>query len=206
MNTMDIYGHPFSAPTREVRVLCHELSLEYRLIPVKQDRRQPYLPEALDPACRVPMLEDEGFSLSEVHAIQRYLAGKQPSSWYPAELVERALVDQWLDWQGQRFGPACALLAYHRFFAQTGPAGEPLVDQALALLQRILPELETRLERHDYLGGTAPTLADIAVASSVAYLELAGMTLQEQPMAQGWWQRFRARASWSATHPELESA
>uniref|UniRef100_UPI00356712B1 glutathione S-transferase N-terminal domain-containing protein n=1 Tax=Immundisolibacter sp. TaxID=1934948 RepID=UPI00356712B1 len=72
--TLDLYGHSWSAPSREVRILCAELALDYRFIEVKQAEAGDYLPEALNPACKVPMIDEGGFILGEAHAILRYLA------------------------------------------------------------------------------------------------------------------------------------
>lgn len=201
---MDLYGHHLSAPTREVRILCQELGIKYQLIPVKQDPDSPYLPEVLDPMCRVPMIDDEGFYLSEVHAIQRYLAAKKPSPWYPEQIARRALVDQWLAWQGLRLAPQCGLIVYHRLFANTGPQAEPLIEQALGLLHGVLPELNSQLDRQAYLCGESPTLADIAVSSSLTYLEMARIDLAEYPATLTWWQKLKIRVSWQKTAPENE--
>ena len=43
-------------------------------------------------------MDEGGFILWESHAILRYLAAKYGPEWYPSDLRERAIVDQWLDW------------------------------------------------------------------------------------------------------------
>ncbi|MGK2942307.1 MAG: glutathione S-transferase family protein, partial [Immundisolibacter sp.] len=114
--TLDLYGHPWSAPTREVRILCAELAVDYRFIEVKQAEAGDYLPEALNPACKVPMIDADGFILGEAHAILRYLAVGHDTAgaWYPAAPQVRARVDQWLDWQALRLGRLAADLVRQR--------------------------------------------------------------------------------------------
>ena len=196
---MNLYGHQESAPTREIRILCEELGLSYQMVPVKQDRSSPYLPELLDPACRVPMIDDQGFILSETHAIQRYLTTKCASPWYPSDRTHRALVDQWMDWQALRLAPQCALIAYHRVFANTGPSAEALVGVAEGILHKILPELEDRLKNERFITGNTPTLADIGVACYLDYLVRAAVDLSHYPAIRNWWHAFGNRPSWSRT-------
>ena len=54
--------------------------------------------KAVNPSCLDPTLDDEGFRLTESGAIIRYLAGKTGSEAYPANLEERARVDEAMEW------------------------------------------------------------------------------------------------------------
>jgi glutathione S-transferase len=197
---MDLYGHPWSAPTREVRILCTELGVAYRLVEMNRAQDSDYLPEALNPACRIPMIDDDGIVLGEAHAIMRYLVARHApgGAWYPAELAARAAADQWLDWQALRLGPLAATLARERLFAPGGPdAGA--VERAQGLLARILPELEVQLRDRPYLGGAHPTLADIAVYTSLDYLRLASFDPSGFHAMFRWYQSFHARDACATT-------
>lgn len=196
--TIDLYGHPWSAPTREVRILCAELGIEHRFIEVKQAEAGDYLPEALNAACKVPMIDADGFILGEAHAIVRYLATTHGGdAWYPAEPQARAKVDQWLDWQGLRLGRLAAQLVRERRF-KPGGADEAACAEAERLLGLILPELDMELKAAPFVCGAAPTLADIAIFSSVEYLHLAGYGLGALAAIQAWFTVCAGRPGWAA--------
>lgn len=197
--TIDLYGHPWSAPTREVRILCAELGIDYRFIEVKQAEAGDYLPEALNAACKVPMIDDDGFILGEAHAIARYLAVTHGGeAWYPAAPQARARVDQWLDWQALRLGRLAAQLARERHF-KPGPADAAACAEAERLLGLILPELDMELKAAPFVCGAQPTLADIAIFTSVEFLQLARFELGSYPALCGWFEACATRPGWPAS-------
>ena len=199
--TIDLYGHPWSAPTREVRILCAELGVDYRFIEVKQAEAGDYLPEALNAACKVPMIDEGGFILGEAHAILRYLAATRGAdAWYPTAPQARARVDQWLDWQALRLGRLAAQLARERHF-KPGPADTAACAEAERLLGLILPELDMELKAAPFVGGPHPGLADIAIFTSAEYLRLAGFALEPFAALQTWFMACAARPGWSADPP-----
>jgi glutathione S-transferase len=194
--TIDLYGHPWSAPTREVRIACAELGIEHRFIEVKQAEAGDYLPEALNAACKVPMIDADGFILGEAHAIVRYLAATHGGdAWYPVAPQARARVDQWLDWQALRLGRLAAQLARERRFKPGGP-DEAACAEAERLLGLILPELDMELKAAPFIGSEQPTLADIAVYTSVEYLRIAGFGLASFPAIARWADTCTARPGW----------
>ena len=196
--TLDLYGHPWSAPTRELRILCAELCVDYRFIEVKQAEAGDYLPEALNAACKVPMIDADGFILGEAHAIARYLAATHGGdSWYPAEPRTRARVDQWLDWQALRLGRLAAQLARERRFRR-GEPDELTCAEAERLLRLILPELDMELKAAPFVCGDRPTLADIAIFSSAQYLRLAGFDLGPFAALCAWYEACASRPGWPA--------
>jgi glutathione S-transferase len=194
--TLDLYGHPWSAPTREVRILCAELGIEHRFIEVKQAEAGDYLPEALNAACKVPMIDADGFILGEAHAIVRYLAATHGGdAWYPVEPQSRAKVDQWLDWQALRLGRLAATLARERHFKPGGP-DEAACAEAARLLGLILPELDMELRTTSFVCGKQPTLADVAIYTSVEYLHLGGFDVTPFPAIARWADTCTARPGW----------
>ena len=202
--TLDLYGHPWSAPTREVRILCSELGIEHRFIEVKQAEAGDYLPEALNPACKVPMIDEDGFILGEAHAILRYLAARHDpaGAWYPAAIDSRSTVDQWLDWQALRLGRLAAELARQRRFRPDAPDAVACA-QAERLLGLILPELDMELKASAFVCGQTPTLADIAIFTSVDYLRLAGFDSARFGALGAWFQTCAARPAWAASAHSL---
>ena len=97
---MKLYYHPASTTSRIVMMFAAEegIALDYQIVDLMTGEHLKPDYKALNPNCLVPMLEDEGFRLTESAAIIRYLAGKYGSSAYPADLKERARVDEAMEW------------------------------------------------------------------------------------------------------------
>ena len=192
---MDIYGHPLSAPTREILILCAELGIEYDFIEVKQGD-QPYLPEALNPLCKVPMIDDDGFMLAEVHAIQRYLVGQYgaDSKLYPAEPAPRGIADQWLAWQLQRLALQSAEQFYCKRLNAQVEDGESRLAASANLLRQLLPELELALT-DGTLDGKQLSLVVIALVVSLDQLVASDFDLTRWPAISAF------EASWVGVAP-----
>lgn len=67
---------------------------------LRENIRQEY--RKVHPDAKIPAIYDSknDVSLFESHAILRYLHSSRdtPDHWYPSDPVQRALVDQFLDW------------------------------------------------------------------------------------------------------------
>src|SRR5262245_59298380 len=103
-----LYNHPFSQHGRRVVALLEEAGLSYQLEPLAMDQREHHSARflRLNPNHQVPVLVDGDLVLAESNAILRYLCSKH-ELWdlYPRDLVARARVEQWLDWNQWRLGP-----------------------------------------------------------------------------------------------------
>ncbi|MET0185427.1 MAG: glutathione S-transferase, partial [Achromobacter sp.] len=104
-----ILGKATSINVRKVLWTCEELDLPF----VREDwgagfkstQTAEFL--ALNPNAMVPVIRDGDFVLWESNAICRYLAGKRPRhGLLPEDPAQRALVDQWMDWQASELNPA----------------------------------------------------------------------------------------------------
>src|SRR5437016_3088268 len=98
-----IYG---AAKSRGLRTLwmVGELGLAYEhnnYLPRAPETRTPEF-RALNPNGRVPVIDDDGFVLSESMAINFYLAKKHGSALYPSDPRHEALALQWSLWETDR--------------------------------------------------------------------------------------------------------
>lgn len=67
----------------------------------------------INPFRRVPVIDDNGFVLTESVAILKYLAKKYkaPSHWYPEnDALTTARIDEYMNWQHQNLRQNCAML------------------------------------------------------------------------------------------------
>ncbi len=110
-----LYDNPVSSNALKVRFMLAELGLAYerRTVPFDLPRPDWYL--AVNPVGGIPAIADDDLLLAESHAILRYLADReQRTDLYPADLRQRAAVDEFLDRWAITFRPA--------FFRYESPA------------------------------------------------------------------------------------
>ena len=201
---MKLYGHTWSNAARRVQMLCEELAIPYTYETVDLLNGKQYTPEfqKLNPNSKVPAIDDDGFMLWESQAIMRYLADKHKAhSWYPAEPKARARVEQWLDWNQTRLGQEAAKIMFNTHFAGD-KRNDNAIEDAKKWLEKILPVLEDELKQHSYLGGNQPNLADIAVTTNLAYLEMCQHDLSPYPTVTRWYDGIKKRPSFAKTAPK----
>ncbi len=201
---MKLYGHPWSNAARRVQMLCEELGIAYTYETVALMDGQQYTPEyqKMNPNSKVPVVDDDGFMLWESQTIMRYLADKHKAhTWYPADLKARAQVEQWLDWNQTRLGPEAAKIMFNTHFAGDN-RNEQSIEDAKKWLLKILPVLNSVLETRAHLCGEQITLADLAIATNIAYLEACQYDFSAYPAIQPWYQAIKARPSFAKTVPK----
>ena len=96
---LKIYGHPGSRAARPLWV-CRELGLQYEHVPTHfadgGTKSAEFL--AINPAGRIPAIDDDGFRLAESMAINIYLAKKHGGELAPKSLEDEARMLQWSFW------------------------------------------------------------------------------------------------------------
>src|ERR1700730_4481182 len=96
-----ILGRANSFNVRKVLWICDELGLPFQRKDWGRGYQQTSDPVFLElnPIGLIPAVIDDGVVLRESNTIVRYLAAKHgPEKIYPRDLVERAQVEQWMDW------------------------------------------------------------------------------------------------------------
>ncbi|MCA9639647.1 MAG: glutathione S-transferase family protein [Polyangiaceae bacterium] len=169
-----LHFHPFSQHSRRVVALLNAAGIEHELAMVdliKGDNMQPsYL--ALNPNHKVPTLEDGDFRLYESNAILRYLCDKHDlSDWYPKDLKQRALVDQWLDWNQTRLAGPVFDVVFNKMFAGD-KADKAAIERGEKTLVELAKILDDALAGKSFLVGDKPTIADLSVASNATQLQI----------------------------------
>jgi glutathione S-transferase len=191
-----IYG---SAHSRTIRVLwmTGELGIPYEhkdWLPRAPETRTPEF-HALNPNYRVPVIDDDGFVLSESMAINLYLAKKHKSPLYPSDPKLEALALQWSLWETDRLDRQIVNYVRH---TTALPEAERNPEMAEAAWKEVAPAfdvLENSLAKSEWLAGTAFSVADLNVASSL-YRALT-IDLAKWPHVKAWlarcWQRPAAK-------------
>ena len=186
--TVKIYG---VARSRAFRTLwmAGELGLPYEHVKVDfadgGTRRPDYL--AINPNGHVPAIDDDGFKLWESMAINLYLAKKYGSGigLYPQNIEDEARAWQWSFWgMTEVERPALTVL-----LNRIGPEDRrdaAAADKAERALAAPLKVLDAAVAATPYLLGNDFTVADLNVASILAWGRQARVSLAAVPKAEAW--------------------
>ena len=204
---MKLYGFSASPRTWKVRAVAAQLGipLEYQpLDAFKGENRTPqYL--ALNPAGRMPTLVDGDFVLWESDAILQYLASKTPNTLWPDDPRTRADIMRWQNWQSAHWGSdACVPLTFQNLVKGIFGLGGPdaaVVSKATEAFNKEASVLDQHLAEHDWLVGSAPTLADFTVGSYLFYANEAKLPVAAYKNITRWFERLSALPCWAETAP-----
>ncbi len=200
---MKLYHFPSPNP-QKVTFALKELGLDCELIPVDLAKGQHKQPAflAVNPAGRVPVLVDDGTTLSESHAILAYL-GETTGRLWPVSTAGRAQALQWLFFLSQHIMPAAGEVALRIRARVTGVAvDEAVVARGEAALKAVLPIIEDRLQHNQWMLGDDFSLVDCAYCPIFNVIERAGFSLAGFPRVSAYLDAARARSAWKET-PKL---
>ena len=155
---LKLYWMPISQPARCVAWALEHAGVEYEsvnVMPGKDTRTAEYM-EKSGGIGTVPMIEDDGFFLSESHAILTYLAEKH-GDWelYPSDIRGRAKVQQYFNWHHRNVRNITTNMFAPAMRPDLGLAPAPLPTSAMKTV-------EAWLSKSEWIAGDAPTLADLS--------------------------------------------
>ena len=193
---LKLYGAARSRAVRNIWML-NELGLDYQhmdWLPRSPETKSAEFLK-LNSSGAVPVLDDNGFVLSESMSINFYLAKKHDGGLYPStpENVARAL--QWSFWETDRLDRAIVNHARHSSDLPVNERNPEVAETAWKDCVHSFQVLNTALEKSDWLVGSAFSVADLNVASAM-FRGLA-LDLSEWPNTQSWlhrcWDRLAAK-------------
>jgi glutathione S-transferase len=186
--TLKIYG---VARSRTARVLwmTKELGLDYEHVKVDfatgETRRPEHL--RLNPTGHIPVIDDDGFILWESMAINLYLAKKYDrSGLYPARLGDEARALQWSLWGMTEVERPLLTALLNRAVYPESERDAGAADEAEKNLAQPLGVLDAALGRSAYLLGGQFTVADLNVASILAWARPAQIDVSVFPRVAEW--------------------
>ncbi len=145
------------------------------------------LPAIID---RTPSDGDDQAIVFESAAILQYLAEKS-GRFLAQSGAARATTLSWLTWQAANLGPMGGQASH---FLRYAPRDQ---DYATARytgeLQRLLDVLEKRLSDCSYVAGDTYSIADIAIWPGRASAFVLGLSMDDYPATQRWFNRIRER-------------
>lgn len=173
-----IHRHPLSGHSHRVQLFASLIGIGHELVDVDllkgEHKKEPFL--SLNPAGQVPVIEDGETVVADSNAILIYLARRYAPEWLPADLVGEAEVQKFLSLAAGEiaYGPAAA-----RLITVFGAGLD--ADRCKAVAAVALGRLEKHLGGRDWLVGSRPSIADVAIYSYVAHAPEGNVSLDPYP-------------------------
>jgi len=189
------------AGSRAIRCLwmLEELGVPYTHVPV-DFRGQTRTPEflALNPNGHIPVLQDGDLVVWESLAVNLYLARRCGGPLAADGHAEEAACLQWSFWAVNEIERECVAILLHREALPEERRKPDAARQAEGRLRGPLKVLEAHLSQHDYLAASRFTVADLNVASILAWAKPAPDLIAAFPSVSAWLEAALSRPSWSS--------
>lgn len=199
-----IFVHPLSTPSLGVEFTAHASGIEFEKKVVNlqrgEQRSADYL--AVNRAGKVPALQDGDYRISESLTIMRYIAKRQDSDIYPADMQGQGHVEQWMDYVAHHVRNPFGRIQFNRLVAPMlgQPADENSIKMGLHFLEESLPIIDLKLEETEFLCGDTLSLADLTLLASLDPAEALKIDLSPYPFVTRWRQALRERDFYQNVH------
>jgi glutathione S-transferase len=187
---MLLYDSPVSGNCYKVRLLLAQLGIAYerQTVDVADRSNRPELLGDLNPSLRVPTLVlDDGRSLGESGAIIWYFG--EGTGFVPTDPYERAQVLQWMFFEQYDLEPSIAVARFWLRYSGRPEAFEDRREERTAAGYRVLDALEKHLASREWVVGSTPTLADIALYGYTHVAPEGGFELERYAAIRSWLDR-----------------
>ena len=204
---MKLYVNHAATTSRAVLAFCEaeDLDVELQVVDLMQGEHHEPPFSDLNPNRMIPVLDDDGFVLTESSAILRYLAAKSESDLYPADLRERARVDEMIAWFEANFYKDWGFqFVYPQLFPHhsrgSDAANRATVEWGLSQSRERLAVLDQHYlgGGRRYLVGDRLTIADFHAASILSLGDLIGCCLEDYPNVRAWYENITGSQTWTS--------
>lgn len=185
-----LYRYALSGHAHRAELMLSLLGLPYESVDVDllkgKQKQQEFL--ALNPFGQVPVIQDGPHTVADSGAILAYLSRRYDPAgrWWPLEPMAAAQVQRWLSVAA---GPLAEGPARARVQVLFERPREPACHQLAA---RLFGLMEQHLAGREYLVGTGPTVADVAMYTYTAHAPEGGVSLAPYPAIRAWLARVEA--------------
>lgn len=169
-----LYGRANSANVQKVTWCLAEMEVAYNRVDVGGAFGQVQTPEykAMNPNARVPTYVEDDFILWESNAILRYL-GQRHRKFMPLLLRNRAIMQQWLDWQQTTLMPAISPVFWGLVRTPVENRDQKAINDGIIATTAAMVILDQALKSTLYIAGDTLSLADFALGiMAYRYFEL----------------------------------
>ena len=209
--SLRIYGTAASRAARPLWV-AQELGLEYEHIALPYLGGATRTPEFLqvNPNGRIPVVDDDGVLVWESMACSMYLAerflGEGGLSLAAQTHAERAEILRWTFWVVTECEKDALQFLMHARLMPPERRKPQLAEESLRHLAGPMRILDRHLQDRPWLAGQRFTVADICVASVMAWAEGASELMAQCPQVSDWLQGCLARPAYQQVRFMAESA
>jgi glutathione S-transferase len=197
---LTVFGRRNSANVQKVMWLVAELRLPHRHVPRGGSFGGLDTLEfrAMNPAGKVPVIDDEGVIVWESHAILRYLAARYGAEqFWPEPPAKRARIEPWMDWSQTSFQPDFLTGVFWGLYRTPEPQRDwPAIRAALARCEEHTKILDDMLAVRPFLAGDTLSLADIAVGTLMFRYFTLDIERPARPHLEAWYRRLEDRPAY----------
>ena len=188
---LTVHGDIRSGNCLKVKWLLDRLGHDYRWIETDVlsgvTREPAFL--ACNPAGQVPVVVlDDGRALAQSNAILLYFG--EATAFVPTDPFDRARMFEWMFWEQYSHEPYIAVVRFQRLLG--GKAADEIEPRLMERGYAALARMEAALERADWLAGSAPTLADLALVAYTRAAHEGDFDLGGYPAVRAWIGRVEA--------------
>ncbi|XP_011693991.1 PREDICTED: glutathione S-transferase theta-1-like isoform X5 [Wasmannia auropunctata] len=202
--TLKLHYDLLSQPSRALYIFLKKCAIPFEEKIVNLKNLEQYTPEfeRINPFKRVPVMEHDGFSLSESVAIARYICRefKVDDHWYPSDSKKQAKVDEYLEWQHLNTRRHCLAYTLAKFLNPL-MGGKPPKPEKVAELESCMSDCIDIIENvwlkdKPFLTGDTISVADIFCACELEQPRMAGYDPKKgRPRMTAWIERVAAETS-----------
>jgi glutathione S-transferase len=193
-----LYGVPGSRAMRCLWML-EELGVPYENVKTAfgTDSRQPDYMKTINPNGHIPALQDSDVTLWESLAINLYLARKYDKGLWPKTVAGEGHTFKWSIWAMTEAEEPVVTALLHRTFYPEDQRDAAKAADAARRFETPLQVLDGELGGKSYLVGNDFSVADLNVASVIAWAPLGGISLSNAGNVSGWMKRCTARPAYA---------
>ncbi|XP_020574193.1 glutathione S-transferase F12-like [Phalaenopsis equestris] len=211
MASVKVFGSPASTEVQRVLACLFEKQVEFQLVKMDSFRGHRRMPECLkmQPGGEALTYQDQDKdALVESRAICRHVLEKFKNQGNRELLgegsLERALIEQWVETEAQKFDPPSSELVFYLSIAPTLPdylnrVETPPLEESKRKLEKVLKVYDQRLADNTFLAGNKFTLADLSHlpnAQLLMQIDQTRETFSKHAHVKRWWDQISQRESW----------
>lgn len=193
---LKVWGRPTSIHVQKVMWAIGELGMNVERVDVGGPFGGLDAPEygAMNPNRRIPTLQDGDVVLWESNAIVRYLAAKFGAGHLlPRDPVERAIADQWMDWQQTTLLDDMRILFWGLVRTPAAERDHVAIDAAAARLRDVWARLDHHLSTRRWVAENRFTMGDVPAGAFCHRYHTLGVERAPLPHLTAWYERLETR-------------
>jgi len=183
MSKLKVFIHPLSQPSRAVMMFVRANSIPHEEVFVdlaKGDQFQEEFAKNVNPLKKVPVINHDGFLLTESVAILRYLSRTfpVPDHWFPKDTKTQARVDEYMEWQHLNIRTHGSLFIMEKYMVPRKtkkPVNEAKAAIHLKGFKTCLEQMENIwLKDRPFIAGEKISIADLLAAAEIDETAIGG--------------------------------